>query len=163
MNQRTITCDIENQSLSNVRDMFVLQASTGLSYIDMYNLRPEDIHITEDGTHYINKCRHKTSVQYTSVILPAGVEVLKKHNYQMRIISNQKLNVMLKVIQTITGISTTLTTHVARRTYATTLVNRGCPILSVSKALGHSSVKITQSAYAEVLNKTIIDDIKKIL
>ena len=154
---------IDNESLSNVRDAFVLQASTGLSYIDIYNLRKEDIQITEDGTHFISKCRYKTGVKYTTVILPMGVEILKKHGYQLKIISNQKENVMLKVIQTICGISTTLTTHVARRTYATLLLNRGVKLEIVSKALGHSKTSVTQAAYAELLNKTVIDEISKVL
>lgn len=154
---------IDNESLANVRDAFIVQASTGLAYIDVLNLKREDIHITEDGTHYINKLRHKTSNSFTTVVLPMGVEVLKKHDYQLHIISNQKYNLFLKTLQSLTGITTTLTTHVARRTYATTLVNRGCPIQTVSKALGHASVKVTQSAYAQILNRTVINDIKKIL
>lgn len=151
---------IDNQSLSDIRDAFILQASTGLSYIDIYNLRKEDIQITEDGTHYISKNRCKTGTTFTSVIMPMGVEVLKKHDYQLRIITNQKYNLFLKSIQTMCGITTNLTTHVARRTYATMLLNKGVRLETVSKCMGHRNTKITQAAYAEVLNKTIIDEVK---
>lgn len=155
--------NIENKSLSNVRDAFVLQASTGLSYIDIYNLKKEDIQITDDGTHFISKRRHKTGTRFTCVVLPMGVEILKRHNYQLHIISNQKENVMLKVIQTLCNIDVTLTTHVARRTYATMLLNKGVKLEVVSKALGHSKTTITQAAYAELVNKTVIDEISKII
>ena len=162
--KRIIDCEIENESLSNIRDAFVLQASTGLSYCDILDLRDDDIKVTEDGTYYISKQRNKTGTTYTSVILPAGVAVLKRHGGHIpRIISNQKYNTLLKAIQTLTGITTTLTTHVARRTYATTLFNRGVKLEIVSKALGHSKTTITQSAYAELLNKTVIDEISKIM
>lgn len=154
---------IENESLSNVRDAFILQASTGLAYIDVFNLRKEDIHIMEDGTHYITGKRHKTGTPYTCVILPMGVNVLKKHDYQLHIISNQKYNVILRTLQTVCGISTHLTTHVARRTYATMLLNKGVRIETVSKCMGHRNTKITQAAYAQVMNSTVIDEVKKII
>lgn len=151
---------IDNNSLSDIRDAFILQASTGLSYIDIYNLKKEDIQIMDDGTHYISKNRCKTGTTFTSVIMPMGVEVLKKHNYQLRIITNQKYNSFLKTLQALCGITTTLTTHVARRTYATMLLNKGVRLETVSKCMGHRNSKITQAAYAEVLNKTIIDEVK---
>lgn len=151
---------IDNESLSNIRDAFILQASTGLAYIDIYNLRKEDIQVMEDGTHYICKNRVKTSTQYTTVVLPMGVEVLKKHDYQLHIISNQKYNLFLKSLQTMAGLKTNLTTHVARRTYATMLLNRGVRLETVSKCMGHKNTKITQAAYAQVLNKTVIEEVK---
>lgn len=154
---------IENKSLSDVRDAFILQASTGLAYADVYNLKKEDIQIDETGTHYIVKNRCKTNTQYVTVVLPLGVEVLKKHNYQLHIISNQKYNCYLKNIQSLTNIKTKLTTHLARKTFATTLLNSGVRVETVSKSLGHASVKQTQSAYATLLSRTVINEIKAVM
>lgn len=151
---------IDNKSLSDVRDCFILQASTGLAYADLYRLSKEDIHIDSDGTHYIVKNRQKTGSEFTTVILPMGVEVLKKHNYQLHIISNQKYNFLLKTIQQLTGIETTITSHLGRKSFATLLLNKGVRLEVVSKALAHSSVKITQSYYSKLLNRTVIDEIK---
>ena len=151
--------EIDNESLANIRDAFILQASTGLAYIDIYNLKKEDIHVRPDGTHYICKNRVKTTTQYTTVILPMGVEVLKRHDYQLHIISNQKYNLFLKTLQTMCGLKTTLTTHVARRTYATMLLNKGVRLETVSRCMGHRNTKITQAAYAQVLNKTVIEEV----
>ena len=155
--------EIYNKTLSDVRDAFILQASTGLSYIDLLNLKKEDIHIDDDNTHYIIKNRHKTNVQFTTVVLPMGIEVLKKHNYQMNIITNQKTNEYLKVIQKLAGIETNLTTHIARKSFATTLLNRGVRMEAVSKMLGHSNLTTTSQVYAKLKNKTIIDEVKKII
>ena len=159
---RLFNLQIDNQSLSDVRDAFILQASTGLAYIDIYNLKREDIKIAEDGTHYIIKNRHKTDVQYTTMVLPKGVEVLKKHNYQLHIISNQKYNYFLKTLQGLANIQTNLTTHIARKTFATLLINRGCRLEVVSKSLGHANTKVTASAYAKLFNSTVIDEIKAV-
>lgn len=153
---------IDNKSLSDVRDAFILQASTGMAYIDTYNLKKEDIQILEDGTHVIVKNRHKTNTQFTTVIMPMGVEVLKKHNYQLHIISNQKYNYFLKSIQGMAGIETNLTTHLARKSFATMCLNKGIRMETVSKMCGHSSVKITEAYYGKLLNQTIIQEAKAV-
>lgn len=124
-------------------------------------LRKEDIQIAEDGTHYIIKNRNKTGIQYTTVILPFGVEILKRNNYKLRIISNQKINTYLKVIQKLAGIETNMTTHLARRSFATYLLcNKRVRAEVVSKALGHSNVKQTLSAYAKLIDTQVIEELK---
>ena len=155
-----INLRIENKSLDNVRDAFLLQSSTGLSYIDLLNLTKEDINIDEDGTHYIVKNRHKTDVEFTTVVLPFGIEVLKKHNYQLRIISNQKYNYMLKLLQDMAGIKTKMTSHLARKTYGTLLLNKGIRLETVAKMLGHKNVRTSATYYAKLLNNTVINEVK---
>lgn len=158
---RIYKLDIDNKSLSDIRDTFILQASTGLAYIDLLNLKKEDIRITEDGTHYITKQRHKTDSEYTTVVLPMGVEVLKKHNYEIRVISNQKYNLFLKTIQGLAGIQTNLTTHLARKTFCCLLLNKGVSINTVAKCAGHNDIKITRSYYATLQEATVIQEVKQ--
>lgn len=159
--KRIYELEIDNKSLSDVRDMFILQASTGMAYTDVANLKKEDIKIQEDGTHYISKARQKTGVKFTTIVLPMGVEILKRHNYELRVISNQKTNAMLKTIQILAGIETTMTTHLARRTFATHLL-KSVRVEIVSKALGHSNIKQTLSAYAKVLDTNVISELKAV-
>jgi integrase len=45
--------------------------------------------------------------------------------------------------------------HTLRRTYASDLLNRGLRIETVSTLLGHSSIAITQRAYAQLLSTTV--------
>lgn len=52
--------------------------------------------------------------------------------------------------------------HLFRKTYGTRLLNRGVRLETVSKCLGHSSAKITQTSYAKLLKQTIIDEVKDI-
>ena len=152
--------EIENKSLSDVRDAFILQASTGLAYIDVYNLKKEDIQIDEAGTHYIVKNRCKTNTQYVTVVLDKGVDVLKKHNYQLHIISNQKYNYYLKNIQGLAGITTKLTTHLARRSFATHLLNSGVRLETVAKTLGHKSTAISSKYYCQLQAKEVVKEVK---
>ena len=74
--------------------------------------------------------------------------------------SNQKLNAYLKEIADVCGINKTLTFHIARHTFATTVtLSNGVPIESVSKMLGHKNLRITQH-YAKILDKKVSDDMK---
>jgi site-specific recombinase XerD len=64
----------------------------------------------------------------------------------------------LKEVADICGINKHLTFHIARHTFATTVtLNNGVPIESVSKMLGHKSIKITQ-IYAKILDKKVSED-----
>lgn len=159
---RVYGLEIDNKSLSDIRDAFCFQAATGLAYVDLLNLRKEDIRMTEDGTHYITKQRHKTDSEFTTVVLPMGVEILKRHNYQLRVISNQKYNLLLKSIQVLANIDKTLTTHLARKTFCCLLLNRGVNINTVAKCAGHNDIKITRSYYATLQESTVIKEVTSV-
>lgn len=152
--------EISIERLTRVRDLAIFQINSGLSYADMCNLSKEDIKFTDEGTCYISKKRQKTKVEYTAVVLSDGVDILKKYDYQLPIISNQKLNGYLKEIQTICGIDKSLHSHIFRKTYGTLLLNKGVRLEVVSRCLGHSSTQITQSVYSKMLKETVINEVK---
>lgn len=152
--------DFHNESLNRVRDLFIFQAASGLSYSDMAKLKPEDYQQNNDGQYYIHDKRNKTGVFYTAVILADGVEILKKYNFQLPIITNHKVNVYLKTIRDLCGIDKPIFSHVARHTYATRCLNRGIRLEVVAKLLGHSTPKITQH-YAKLLEKSILSEVNE--
>ena len=70
------------------------------------------------------------------------------------------MNAYLKEIADLCGIKKNLTFHLARHTFATTVtLTNGVPIESVSKMLGHKSLKTTQH-YAKILDRRVSDDMK---
>lgn len=151
---------IENPSINKIRDLFLFQCSSGISYCDMAVLVPEDFEMTEDGQYYVHKQRAKTKNFYTSVIFPDGVEILKRYHFQLPVLSNQKYNLYLKTLRDICGIDKPLHTHVARHTYATMCLNKGIRLEVVAKLLGHSTTKIT-THYAKLVKKTIINEVQE--
>lgn len=151
--------DIENKSLQNVLDLFLFQASSGLSYADIVQLTKEDIQDDGNGHYYIHKKRVKTGTEYTAFILPQGIKVLEKYNYQLNVISNQKMNSYLHIIERQIGFKKSLHSHLARHTYCTLLLNRGIRMEVVSKSAGHKSTKITQQFYAHLEDKTVINEV----
>ena len=67
---------------------------------------------------------------------------------------------LLKELADICGIKKTLTTHVARHTFATTTtLSKGVPIETVSKMLGHTNIETTQ-IYARITNSKIGSDMQ---
>lgn len=73
------------------------------------------------------------------------------------------MNSYLKELGDICGINKSITMHIARHTFATTVtLGNGVPIETVSKLLGHSSLKTTQ-IYAKVLNKKIGEDMDQLM
>jgi site-specific recombinase XerD len=79
-------------------------------------------------------------------------------NKLLPILSNQKMNAYLKEIAGVCEIEKELTFHIARHTFATTVtLTNGVPIESVSKMLGHKSLRTTQH-YAKILDKKVSED-----
>ena len=65
-------------------------------------------------------------------------------------------------VAVICGLDKHLTMHLARHTFATYLLTKNVPIESVSKLLGHKSLKTTQ-IYAKVIDSKVADDISAII
>jgi site-specific recombinase XerD len=149
------------ERLNKVRDMFLFQIYTGLSYSDMIQIEESDIKFN-DGMHYVRKPRQKTGIIFFTVLDDNAMNILKKYDFNMNIMSNQKCNAYLKEIQDICGIKKPLHTHLARHTAATRMLNNGIPLEVVSKVLGHTNT--TQTAhYAKLLDKTVLSAFKKIM
>ena len=82
-------------------------------------------------------------------------EILEKYKYRIPPLSQQAYNRLLKCLASMIGTRKNLSSHIARYTFATTvLLANEVPIESVSKMLGHTRIQITQ-LYAKVLNTSI--------
>ena len=153
--------------LELVRDVFVFSCFTGLAYIDVYNLAPENI-VTLNGKQWIMTKRQKTSVETNVLLLDIPKSIIAKYSGKtyrdgklFPMLTNQKLNSYLKEIADICGIKKNLTFHLARHTFATMSLSKGVPIESVSKMLGHTNIKTTQ-LYARITNKKIEHDMNEL-
>lgn len=72
------------------------------------------------------------------------------------------MNSYLKEIADLCKIKKELTFHIARHTFATTItLSNGVPIESVSKMLGHRSIKTTQH-YAKILDAKVSVDMNNL-
>jgi integrase len=148
--------------LAKIRDLFIFECYTGLAFTDLMSLNDNDFHVDESGHKWIIKKRHKTNVVATIPLLPIALEILDKYNNKLPHMSNVKYNAYLKEIGYICGIKKSLHSHLARHTWATILLNAGMDMVSVSKCLGHSNSKITESTYAKILPDKLFEKVKKV-
>jgi site-specific recombinase XerD len=153
--------------LEQVRDIFLFCCFTGLAYSDVKKLTKDHVIIGIDGERWIKVNRTKTDTRSSIPILPSAQAILDKYvNHPkccadkklLPVSSNQKMNDYLKEIAAVCEIEKNITFHIARHSFATTVtLQNDVPIESVSKMLGHKSIRTTQH-YAKVLDKKVGND-----
>ncbi|MEE9361441.1 MAG: site-specific integrase [Cellulophaga sp.] len=158
--------------LQKIKDCFVFSCYTGLSYIDVKELTANNIVKGIDNNNWIYTKREKTDEQVKVPILPKAWAILEEYKANkeqnvttnlLPISSNQKTNAYLKEITKACGIHKNISFHVARHTFATTvMLSNGVPIETVSKLLGHAKLSTTQ-IYARVVETKISEDISNLL
>jgi integrase len=154
--------DLSNDlRLDRVRDLFLFGCYTGLRFSDFSKVKPQNIDIEEN---LISIQTQKTGEMVTIPILPIAKAVLNKYNGKTsnslpESISNQKFNKYLKevtkrmpelneVISETTYINEKqviksipkwqkVTTHTARRSFATNMFKAGIPAQTIMKITGH--------------------------
>jgi integrase len=152
--------DLSNdQRLERVRDLFLIGAYTGLRFSDFTRISPEHIEIA-GGETVLNITTQKTGAMVSIPLFPIPLALLQKYNFSAPTISNQKMNDYLKELGKRAGMTgkmiltgskggkredTTsekwekLTTHVARRSFATNFYRDGTPPIILMKITGHTT------------------------
>ena len=161
--------EIDNKRLEEVRDCFVFCCYTGLAFKEMSNLRSHHIVVGKDGRNWIKMKRQKTNKSISVPILPVAQKLLKKYEGKRRdgkllpSKTNAHFNAYLKEIAGLCEIKINLTHHIARKTFATTvLLLNDVPMEVVSKLLGHSRIGITQAHYGQILEEKVISEVGKL-
>lgn len=167
--------NLEQEGHRIVRDMFVFSCYTGLAHADVCQLSREHIITEPDGEQWIEMIRKKTSTstrkKFYVLLLPKAIELIKQYKDHpaalhkgtiFPVYSNQATNRYLKVIKKHAGLNREITFHIARHTFATTItLENGVPMESVSKMLGHASIRTTQ-IYSKVRKKKVGSDMKEL-
>lgn len=147
-----------NGRLEKVRDLFLFQCFTGLAYADMAQLTKEDFQFNGEQI-FIKKCRVKTGISYLTVLIDEAVEIIRRYNFELPVLSNQKYNSYLKEIADLCGITKPMHTHIGRHTFCTYMLNKGLSLEVVAKMAGHTNTKQT-AHYAKLLDKTVLNAVK---
>jgi len=158
--------------LERVRDMFLIGCYTGLRFSDLSKLKKENL--TKDNT--INILTQKTNQSVVVPIHPIVREIFAKYDYQLpRIPTNQKFNDYLKLVAEKAELNELVTierskgnlvvgqaiekwklvtSHTARRSFATNAFLADMPSISIMKITGHK----TESAFMKYLKMTAKDN-----
>ena len=146
--------------IERARDLFVFMAYTGLAYCDMsvFDFKT----MTEERTDYtyIDGTRLKTGSNFFTPILPPAMEVLKKYDYKLPVISNQKVNDYLFLLKERLGINKQVTCHIARHSFATLILSYDIPMENLKRMLGHKNIAVTQ-IYGKILKSNVEKNVTK--
>jgi integrase len=145
-----------SDSLIRVRDLFLIGAYTGLRFSDFTSITADNI---KDGKLYIEQ--QKTGKPVTIWLRPIFWEIWNKYDGQLpKVISNTKFNKYLKKACKLAGIDGNeekkitkggvrltdtykkyelVTSHTARRSFATNLYLDGVPSLTIMEITGHKT------------------------
>ena len=130
-----------------------VMAETGVRLGELLNMRVNDVNLGERSIVVRGKGNKERKVYYGDmtaeligrcVVIGGGL-----------LISSSARELRYKV-HAATGASP----HNIRHTWATVMLNNGCPLESISKLMGHASVKTTE-IYAEVATATLAADYNK--
>jgi site-specific recombinase XerD len=160
--------ELSNSTLELVRDGFLFMCYTGLAYVDIRSLKQSNIQTSIDRTKILRLSRKKTNEYCLVPLIDNAIALIEKYKGHpmildsegvIPVLSNQKMNDYLKVLKDSAGIAKNVTCHVGRHSFATNALEFGVPIETVSKALGHRSIKTTQ-IYAKITEKKLNRDFR---
>ncbi|UUW09777.1 site-specific integrase [Flavobacterium plurextorum] len=164
-------------SLEKARDLFLIGCYTGLRFSDFTQIKPENINL-EKSMLLIRT--QKTSERVAIPLHKTVKAIMKKYNYNLpAAFTNQVMNTHIKTIASLAGLKgeteTTITrggnieksaspkfklisTHTARRSFATNIYLAGVPTISIMKITGHKTersfmayIRISQEENADKL------------
>ncbi len=183
--QRICNLDIPTSkavhSVSFARDIFMFSYLTaGMNFKDIAMLKWENV----QGNRIYYK-RNKTGKEMSCSIMPEVRYIMEKYsssdeNYIFPILNINvhkteqqiynrvhkvlgQVNHNLSVIGELLGLQVSLTTYVARHSYATVMKRSGVNIALISETLGHSDLKTTQIYLDSFDNEQINEAMKNLL
>ena len=150
------------------RDVFLFACYTGAAYCDLMALNREHLVRDDEGNLWLKFSRQKTGVLCRVKLLPEALRLLEQLHSDARETLLPYMNYAtylscLKAISLRVGLSLPITTHTARHTFATLItLEQGVPIETVSKMLGHSTVRMTER-YAEVTPQKLFEEFDRLI
>ena len=157
-----------DEDMETSRNVFLFACYTGAAYCDLMALNREHLIRDDEGALWLKFNRQKTGVLCRVKLLPEALRLLKQLHSDARETLLPYMNYAtylscLKAISLRAGLSLTITTHTARHTFATLVtLEQGVPIETVSKMLGHSTVRMTER-YAKVTPQKLFEEFERLI
>ena len=154
--------------LETARDVFLFACYTGAAYCDLMALNRGHLVCDDEGALWLKFNRQKTGVLCRVKLLPEALRLMNRLSDEGRDTLLPHINYLtyqshLKVLRLRAGIALPFTSHTARHTFATLVtLEQGVPIETVSKMLGHSTVRMTER-YAKVTPQKLFEEFDRLL
>ena len=160
--------DSLEEDMETSRDVFLFACYTGAAYCDLMALNPEHLIRDDEGALWLKFSRQKTGVLCRIKLLPEALRLMNRLSDEGRNTLLPHINYLtyqshLKALRLRAGITLPFTTHTARHTFATLItLEQGVPIETVSKMLGHSTVRMTER-YAKVTPQKLFEEFDRLI
>jgi integrase/recombinase XerD len=152
--------DFNSDRLNKVKDCFIFQCFSGLGYHELAHASNANI-VIKKNIKWLSLQRKKTKKNFLIPLLPPAAKIWEKYNGVLPVLSNQKLNAYLKEITQILKLDIELKTHLARKTYTSTvLLGNNVPLKIVTCLLGHSNSSVTEKHYASISNDLLESNVE---
>jgi integrase len=166
---------IINKKLEEVRDLFIFGAWVGLRFSDFSNIKTENI-IQIDGDYFIKMITQKTKELVIIPCNPVVMEIFDKYadrpNKLPKTISNQKFNDYIKDVCKLAEfnekgrvssrpkdiLAELVSSHTARRSFATNYYLQGFPTIDLMKITGHK----TERSFLKYIRVSKLDTAKRL-
>lgn len=157
---------LQNTKLQKIKEIFLFQTYTGLSYIDLKQASYENLTKGIDHKTWLIKNRQKTEGASKIPLIDRAQKILNKHKSNDRttlfdVPSLGEYNTSIREIATKAGIEKHLSSHSARHSCATLLLEIGIPLKTISMILGHTNTKTTEH-YAKVTDPLVSEQFEKL-
>ena len=149
-----------DRSLGKSQELFKVLCYTAQSIGDVFNMKKEDI-IEKNGRYFWRIERSKTYISVDLLLKPVVYEIMKKHNFNLRIIASTTLLLKLKELGEMAGLNEEITlfqrnkyqtkkkykfivSHSGRRTMLNQMLNEGYTLKEIQAIANHSSISVTE-------------------
>lgn len=165
---KILNAEFNTYRMCHTRDLFVFSCFTGLGRADLASLTEENIVTEADGSIWLHLDRRKTGTDCHIKLLDIPLRIIEKYKGEGKdgklffVPTTCCLCQTLKLIEEACGLDCHLTFYVARHSFATLIcLGNGVPIETISKMMGHRSIRTTQ-IYAEITGQKVLKDMERL-
>ncbi|PHK99358.1 hypothetical protein CGL56_07865 [Neolewinella marina] len=155
-----LACDLSDQPhLEKARDLFVLNAYTGLRRSDAKRVTRDHYYVSDKGNEQIKIYTGKSSKYVHIPLMPEARAILEKYDWKLPLTADQTYNENIKVAAKLAGLDERMThthtragktvtesfpkyerirSHDARRSFATNFYELGFPAALLMQITGHA-------------------------
>jgi integrase len=165
--------EIENQKLTQVKHLFLFSIYCGLSYVDLYNLKDDNLIIDNNGTYWLKTYRQKSRSRVSVPLLTKAINslnILRSGQFPipkgklLPVNSNSHLNIEIKSICGLSGIKNShlVTWHSSRRSLSSLMMEKNIPLQVLQKVLSHKSLHTSIQFYTHTDDEMVCKAMKEL-
>lgn len=155
--EKLINAELNEGKKDIVKDLYIFQALTGLSFGDLWSYK-----IIKDGVgEWLYNQRTKNRHEYWVPLSPIVKAIHLKYNGKLPKVKNRNYNELIQEIAGDLKFDKHLTSHTARKTFATKMYDEGWSIESIADMMGHFSTETTRKHYIKRSRKRLETEVKQ--